>query len=156
MRPVPGTGAVQRLKQHNQGATLRVNEDDLLIGFRNPQPRGGPLRAIRFHVGLNGYAERAYYESGRTHGRFSHRHVRLDEDRLRAIRSALRLAHAERPGDEARPDPNRVYRTLEYRDDGQLYRLVAEDDDVSTPPDWPALDAVWMLLEAQFRANADD
>lgn len=155
MRPVPGTGAVQRLKQHNQGATLRVNADDLLIGFRMPRPRGDPDRVIRLHVGLNGYAERAYYEIGRSHGRFSHRDVRLDEDRLRTIQAALRLAHAERPREMFHPDPNRVYRTLEFRDGDQIHGLIAEDDDLSPPPDWPALDAAWMLLEAQFRTDAD-
>lgn len=146
---------MQRLKQHNQGANLRVNEDDLLVGFRTPRPRDGRDRAIRLHVGLDGYAERAYYEIGRPHGRFSHRHVWLDERRLGAIQAALRLAYAERPCEVIHLDPNRVYRTLEFRDGDQVHRLIAEDDDLSPAPDWPALDAVWILLEQQFPADVD-
>jgi hypothetical protein len=148
-------GPVQRLKQHNLGANLRISEGDLLLGFRRPQPHRGTLRVIRLHVELGGYAERAYHEIAPSYSHFSHRSIQLDEARLGAILTALRVAFAEQPRSEIKDNPNGDYRTLEFRDGSRVLRLRTEYTDGSTSSESPALDAAWTLLEEQFPADTD-
>lgn len=146
---------MQRLKQNNLVAKLRLNVDDLLLAFRRPQPYRGTLQFVRIHVELGGYAERAYYEIAASYSRFSHSSVRLSEARLGEILAALRAAFAEQPAADPEDDPNGDYRTLDFRDGGRVFRLWTEYVAGAPHPESPASDAAWALLEEQFPTGAD-
>jgi hypothetical protein len=141
---------VQRLKQHNLGARLRLNDSELLIAQGPALPDRATLRRVRMRFELAGYGEWAYHEIGRRFSVFSHRSVELDAARVAEIAAALRAAWLEHPRGETEADPQRQYRTVEFRDGDKVRELRVEYDAGLPRPAAPAFEAAWRLLEQQF------
>jgi hypothetical protein len=144
-----GTRALQRLKQHNIGMSLRLTKDEILVGHGPAFPSRGSLRWVRIRVERSGYAEATYHEIGPQPSVFTHRSTRLDAAQLAQLGDALQAALAEKAMD-AGEDANSVYRTIELWADTCAVRLCVEYVcGLATPPK-PAFEAVWHLLETKL------
>lgn len=147
------TRPMQRLKQHNIGAHLTLNDADFILAQGPALPYRGTLRWIRMRIELGGYAERSYHEIGREVSVFSHRTAQFDAASLAEVVNALRAAGSESCCDETGFSPDKSYRRIEFRDGREVRVLCVEYRAGATRTDAPAFEAAWERLERPFRAS---
>src|SRR5258708_39512320 len=120
-----GCGTVQRLKQNNLGARLRLNSDEFLVAQGPAFPNRGTVRRVRLRVESSGFAERSYHEIAPAFSVFSHCSAQLDRDRLSVLGDALQAARDELSGAGARPDSRGLLRAGGVWEDGPAGRVGA-------------------------------
>jgi hypothetical protein len=144
---------MQRLKQHNSGAALPLEKDELLSASTTQTlPQGGWCH-VRMRLAINGEAERSVhlYDTS-THSAFHHERIVVPPAVVAELSAAVRAAFAEReslPEDE--DDSQALYRTITVREsDGELKSLAVQYEYERAVGPAVAFETAWRLLAALF------
>ena len=144
---------MQRLKQHNSGAALPLDDNEILSAATTQALPAGGWCHVRMRLSRDGEAERSVHlYNGQAHSAFHHEQVVAPAAFVAEISEALRAARLEREAvPEQDDDSQALYRTIVFRDgSARPTRLAVEYQHGEPVGPATAFEAAWELLAQLF------